>query len=130
MAGGYHSTTVPAARLTALRPVLASLLLAVLAAGGVALPTVHLAAHGLEAAAERAEHGETAHGEAGDHVQTPCAPAPHHVDCAVCTGVAAADLAQADGLAASDPAEVISAYADWTRAATAAGAGARAPPIG
>ncbi len=114
----------------ALRPVLASLLLAVLTAGGVALPTVHLAAHGLEEAAERAEHSEAAHGEAGDHVQTPCAPAPHHVDCAICTGLAAADLAQEDGLAAPDPAEAISAYADWTRTAAAAGAGARAPPVG
>ena len=116
--------------MTALRPVLASLLLAVLAAGGVALPTVHQAAHGLEAAAERAEHGETAHGEAGDHVQTPCAPAPLHVDCAICTGLAAADVAAADGLTAPDPAEAISAHPDWTRATTAAGAGARAPPIG
>ena len=116
--------------MTTPRPVLALLLLAVLTAGGVALPTVHVALHGVEMAAERAEHGEAMHGDAGDHVQTPCAPAPNHLDCAICTGLSlAADVTEADGLTAPDDAEAVSAYADWTRTTTASGAGARAPPV-
>ena len=115
--------------MTASRPALAALLLAVLAAGGVALPAAHLAAHGLETAAEQAEHARTAHADGGDHVQTPCAPAPNDVDCAVCPGLSAADLAETRGPMLGDPAEAVSAYADWTRATAATGAGARAPPI-
>ena len=116
--------------MTALRPVLASLLLAVLTAGGVALPAAHQAVHALETAAESAEHGETVHGDEGDHVQTPCAPAPHDIGCAVCAGVsAAADLADATAPPAPALPRAASAFADWVESLAAAGAGARAPPV-
>lgn len=122
----------------ALRSALASVLLAVLAVGGVVLPSVHQAAHGLEIADARANHdahhGDVAHGGAtqGEPLaEAPCPPAPNDVDCAVCAGLsAAADLAVApDPLPEDDPG-AYHAYADWVRTAAAAGAGARAPPVG
>ncbi len=119
--------------MAALRPVLASLLLAVLAVGGVGLPTVHRALHGLETAAERSAHVSTYHDvdPGGDEVQTPCPPPLHRVDCAVCAGLwSAADLPAAWEPPSSELPEAVAAYADWVRTTTATGAGARAPPIG
>lgn len=118
--------------MTEIRPLLASVLLAVLAVGGVVLPAVHRATHGLETAAERSEHVSTFHEDAGaDEVQTPCPPPPHDVDCAVCTVLwAAADLTATQDLLPDEPSEAVTAYADWIRTTTATGAGARAPPLG
>ena len=122
-----------------LRSVLASALLAVLAVGGVALPAVHRAVHGLEVAEAQAthnatHHGDTAHADAHQtgtpSAEAPCPPAPNDVDCAVCGGLSvAADLAVA---AAPPEATLVAfeAHADWVRAVAARGAGARAPPIG
>ena len=128
--GGVRLTAHSPAFVTSLRSVLASTLLAVLAVGGVALPTAHRAWHGVETAAERTEHVETAHHSSdGDQAQTPCAPKAHDVDCAICAGFSAApDLALASVPAPGDPEEATTAYADWVRTTTAAGAGARAPP--
>lgn len=101
-----------------------------LVVGGVALPSAHAVAHGLEAQAEQADHAASTHSDDGDQAQTPCDPVPGDVDCAICTGLsAAADLAEADGPMLGSPAEATSAYADWTRIATASGASARAPPV-
>ena len=124
--------------MTALRPALASVLLAVLAVGGVVLPTVHRAEHGLEVADARAahaaaHHGDAAHGTAdpGDsQAEAPCPPAPNDVDCAVCAGLSAADLVAAPAPPPDDDPGAFEAHADWVRATTATGAGARAPPVG
>lgn len=118
--------------LTRLRPALASLLLAVLTVGGIGLPTVHRALHGLETAAQRSAHVEAFHDGAGaDTAQAPCPPAPHDVDCAVCAGLwSAADLAVAWEPPPGTPPEAVTAYAAWVRTTSATGAGARAPPVG
>lgn len=116
----------------ALRSVLASVLLAVLAVGGVVLPAVHRAAHGVEVADARAAHAAH-HSDAapdGPLVEAPCPPAPNDVDCAVCLGISVA----AEGGAAAPPPETAveahQAHADRVRTVAAAGAGARAPPVG
>ncbi len=116
--------------MTAFRSRLAALLTAALVVGGVALPSAHAVAHGLEVLAEQAEHAATAHGASGDQAQTPCAPAPGDVDCGICTGLSAvAGLADAAARMPADAGEARSAYADWRRTAAASGAGARAPPV-
>ena len=122
----------------ALRSVLASVLLAVLAVGGVVLPAAHRAAHGLEVAQAQADHADH-HRDAAPRAatpdapqaQAPCPPAPNDVDCAICTGLSAAAALTVD--AAPTPEATLGAYethADRVRAVTASGAGARAPPIG
>lgn len=134
--------------MTALRPALASVLLAVLAVGGVVLPSVHHAAHGLEVADARAahavHHGDAIHGDAvhagiaqgepqrGETLaEAPCPPAPNDLDCAVCIGLsAAADLAVPPDPFPEDDPRAYQAYADWVRTVATTGAGARAPPIG
>ena len=127
-----HSTAL----VIALRSVLATVLLAVLAVGGVALPTVHHAAHGLEVAEARvahdaAHHADAAHSESGQTVEAPCPPAPNDVDCAVCVGLSvAADVASAQAPPSECAAGALLARADWVRANAATSAGARAPPIG
>ena len=129
---------------TALRSALASVLLAVLAVGGVALPAAHRAAHGLEVAEARAGHAAAHHGDAGHGgstsdalgadvpiVETPCPPTPNDVDCAVCAGLSvAADLAVAVVLPPEAAHAAYEAHADRVRTVTASGAGARAPPVG
>lgn len=117
--------------MTALRPLLASVLLAVLTAGGLVLPSVHEATHALEAAEERADHAATHHTEAGDTAETPCPPPAHEVDCAVCTVTwTAAEATEDDGRPGTDTAALWADHADRVRTITAFGAGARAPPIG
>ena len=116
--------------MTALHARFAALLLAVLTAGGVVLPSAHAVAHGLEAAQERAEHATLAHGAGGDHVQTPCAPALADADCAVCTGLTVATgPAEGDAPAPEAVAEAVGATAEWRQEIAASGAGARAPPV-
>mgnify|MGYP003147036145 CR=1 FL=1 len=128
---------------TAFRSALASVLLAALAVGGVALPAVHRATHGLEVAEARADHAATHHGDAGhdgdasdargsdlDVVEAPCPPSPNEVDCAVCAGLSvAADLAVSAILPPEATLAAHEAHADRVRAVTAGGAGARAPPV-
>lgn len=117
--------------MTALRPVLASALLAVLTAGGLVLPSVHEAAHTLETAEERADHAATHHGEAGDTAETPCPPPAHEVDCAVCTATwTASEATESDDRLGADTAALWADHADRVRTITAFGAGARAPPAG
>ena len=129
--------------MTAFRSALASVLLAVLAVGGVVLPSAHRAAHGLEIASARAAHVAhhelVAHGDAahegtdpeGPLADAPCPPPPNDVDCAICIGLsAAADLAAAPAPLPEDDAGTHAAYADWLHMDAAAGAGARAPPLG
>ena len=116
--------------MTAFRPVFAAALLAVLL-GGAVLPVVHEATHGAEAAAAQAEHVSTFHGDAGDDIQAPCAPSLHDVDCAVCAGSAAAvDLVALYEPLPGGSGGAVAGEVDWVRTVTAAGAGARAPPIG
>ena len=123
--------------MSALRSVLASALLAVLAMGGVVLPSVHHAAHGLEVAETRDAHVAAHHDDAADadragapSADAPCPPAPNDVDCAVCVGLSsAADPAVAAVLPEATRA-TFEAHADWVRAVAATGAGARAPPVG
>lgn len=114
----------------ALRPILATLLLSVLATGGVVLPAVHEVVHGLEAGTERAEHREAFHTEAdGDVVETPCPPRPHDVDCAVCSGLSTGVALTAIGPPTASVPDVSAAESDRDRRLAAAGAGARAPPV-
>ena len=116
--------------MTAFRPVFAAALLAAFV-GGVVLPVTHQATHAAEAAAETAEHVQAFHSEAGDDAQAPCAPQPHDMDCAICAGpAAAADLVTVYEALPRGVTGAVSGEADRVRAVTAAGAGARAPPIG
>ena len=121
---------------TPVRIDLAIVLLAVLVAGGSVLPTVHLAAHGLEVAAERVAHVATFHDgvalETGtDQAQPPCSPRPHGVDCAICVGLSVVvGHPEAGPYVPDGPEGAETAYANWIRTHTATGAGARAPPVG
>lgn len=133
----------PDSSVTAFRSALASALLAVLAVGGVALPAVHQAAHGLEVAEAQADHAATHHGDPGHDeaasgalgvdgpaVEAPCPPVPNDVDCAVCAGVSvAAELAVSAVLPPEATLAAYEAHADRVRTVTASGAGARAPPV-
>ena len=115
---------------TALRPLLALALLAVLA-GGTAVQDVHRVLHAAHAAEEAAHH-DAEHHAGHDHsapsAEAPCAPAPADADCAVCATTATADVAEADEAPrAPDTAERLSAQARAVRLATAS-SGARGPP--
>ncbi len=123
----------------ALRSLLASVLLAVLAVGGVVLPSVHRAAHGLEIAEVRAAHVAAYHSDAAlgagqsdaSHVELPCPPGLNDVDCAICAGVSGA--VDPGAMAAAPPEVEAAAYethADRVRVIAASGSGARAPPVG
>ena len=117
--------------MTALRPALASVLLAVLAVGGVVLPAVHHAAHGLEVAEARDAHAaDHGHGtDGGPSAEAPCPPAPSDVDCAVCVGLTAASVPTASPAPQEGASDADGARADWIGTTAAAGAGARAPPV-
>ena len=123
----------------ALRSVLASVLLAVLAVGGVVLPSVHRAAHGLEIAEARAAHIAAYHSDAafgGDqtgvsHAEVPCPPGLNDVDCAICVGVSGAvDLGAVAVASPEVEAAAYETHADRVRVVAASGSGARAPPVG
>ena len=123
--------------MAALRRVLASLLLAVLAVGGVVLPSVHRAAHAMELQAERDAHQDTHHDgdahaapEAGPLATAPCPPVPHDVDCAVCAGVSVAVGAPATAdTGDGTPGAALDAEVRWIQQIAAHGAGARGPPL-
>ena len=116
--------------MTALRPLLALVLLAVLA-GGTAVQDVHRVLHAAHAAEDAAHHDAEHHAD-HDHdapsAEAPCDPAPAEADCAVCATPTATDVARADDAPhAPDTAERLSAQARAVRLATAA-TGARGPP--
>lgn len=78
------------------RTALAWTLLAVLALGGTAAPTVHRAVHGLEREAVLAAHAADGHhgAETGTHARESCATtAALDVACALCQGTSASVLA-------------------------------------
>lgn len=128
----------------AFRSALASVLLAVLAVGGVVLPTVHRAEHGLEVAEAQADHAASHHGDAGHGVsdgdsagvdgpaiKTPCPPTPNDVDCAVCAGLSvAAHLNVAEVVPPEADLAAFETHANRVRIVASYGAGARAPPVG
>ncbi|MEL6616390.1 MAG: hypothetical protein AAFQ43_11660 [Bacteroidota bacterium] len=122
--------------MTALRSTFAPVLIAVLALGGVVLPSVHHAMHGVEAATDRASHMETceegheADEASGAFATAPCSPALDGVDCAVCSVV----LVAADMEVASPPYSggetAVAALADRAHPVALVRIGARAPPVG
>ena len=119
-----------AALVLALRPLLAVVLLAVLA-GGTAVQDVHRALHAAHAA-EEATHHDAEHHADHDHdapsAEAPCAPAPSERDCAVCATQMVASVADGDAVPlASDTSERLTAQARAVRLATAS-SGARGPP--
>lgn len=114
----------------ALRPLLATVLLAVLA-GGTAMQDVHRVLHAAHAAHERAEHHEehhAGHDHSAPSAEAPCEPAPSEPDCAVCATHAMGELATSElDPPVWDDAERVSAQARAVRLATAS-TGARGPP--
>ncbi len=93
-----------------LRSLLASLMLAVVACGGLGAPLVHEATHAAERNALRAEHAADGHhtdaARGGAHLSDEC-PTPHQsldLDCALCHGLTAALVAEAASIPAPDPA--------------------------
>lgn len=112
------------------RPVLALVLLAVMA-GGLVVPEVHRAAHAAEGAAEEQAHVADHHAD-HDHsapgVEAPCAPELAEPDCAVCA-ISATSLPPSATVAAygTDAAARVHAEARALRVATAS-TGARGPP--
>lgn len=123
-------------RMTDLRSTLASILCAVLVLGGVVLPSVHHAAHGAEAAEDRASHIEAYHGDheaeeaSGALATAPCAPAPNDVDCAVCSVLTVASEIDSDPVPYRDGQMAAATATDRVHTASLLGIGARAPPVG
>jgi hypothetical protein len=88
--------STPPAPLYTLRSLFAGLMLAVVAAGGVAAPLVHEAAHATEREAIRSLHAadghHTSHGDGGEHISDACpnGTIPLDLACTLCHGLTAA----------------------------------------